>query len=65
MVEPRRELDLPLESSGPQGGGELAMQDLDRDLPVVPEVVRKVDYGHAATTELAIEPEVVRKIGRV
>ena len=41
------------------------MQHLERHLPVVPEVVREVDHGHAATPELAIQPEVVREIGRV
>ena len=37
------------------------MQDLERDLPVVLEIVREIDRGHAAAPELALDEVAVRQ----
>ena len=55
MLEPGGELDLALEALGAEAGGELGMEHLERDRPVVPEVLREVDRGHAPAPELALE----------
>ena len=47
--------------SGPSSGGDLRVQHLERDRPVVPEVVRQVDRGHAAATQLALHRVAVRQ----
>jgi hypothetical protein len=62
MVEPRGEPNLSLKSSGPERGGQLAMQYLERDHPVVLEVVGEVDHRHATAAELAIQSQMVREI---
>ena len=41
--------------SGPSVAAQLGVQDLERDRPVVPEVMGEVDRGHAAAAELALE----------
>ena len=56
MLEPGGELDLALEPLGPERDGQLGVQHLERHGPVVPEVVREVDGGHAAPPELALDP---------
>jgi hypothetical protein len=48
-------LDLGEESLGPHHGGELGLQDLERDLALVLEVVGEVDGRHAALAELALD----------
>ena len=55
MLEPGGELDLALEPLGAEGGGELGVEHLERDRPVVPEVAREIDRGHAPAAELALE----------
>ena len=55
MLEPGGEADLALEALGAERGGELGMQDLEGDRPVVAEVVGEVDRGHAAAAELALD----------
>ena len=55
MLEPGGEPDLAQEPLGAERGGELGVQHLERDRPVVPEVLREVDRGHAAAAELALE----------
>ena len=41
--------------SGPSVGGQLGVQHLEGDRPVVPEVLREVDRRHAAAPELALD----------
>ena len=48
-------LDLAEEPLGPDDGGELGAQDLDRDFAVVAEVLGQVDGGHAALAELPLD----------
>ena len=55
MLQPGGEPDLALEPLGPEGGGELGVEHLERDRAVVPEVLGEVDRGHAAAAELALE----------
>ena len=55
MLEPRGELDLAQEPLGTEGGGELGLEHLEGDRPVVLEVAGEIDRGHAAAPELALE----------
>ena len=59
MLERRGGLDLLDEPLGAEHGGELGLQDLDRDLAVVLEVLGQVDRGHPALAELALDPVAV------
>ena len=63
MLQVRRGLDLRRKRSAPIDGGEFGPQHLDRDLAVVLEVLREVDRGHAAGTELALERVAVGECG--
>ena len=58
MVQLRHGPDLGQEPLGAKRRGQLGMQDLDGDLPVVPKVVGKVDGGHASLAQLALDPVV-------
>ena len=55
MLQPGREADLPLEALGAEAGGEMLVEELERDRPVVTEVLRQPNRGHAAAPELALE----------
>ena len=55
MLQPGGELDLALEALGAERGGQLGVEHLERDRPVVAEVVGEVDRGHAAAPELALD----------
>ena len=50
------EPDLAKEPLGAQHLSQIRMQDLERDGPVVPEVVGQKHRGHAAASELALDP---------
>ena len=41
--------------SAPSAGGDLGVEDLERDRPVVAQVAGEVDSGHAAAAELALD----------
>ena len=56
-------LDLHHEPLGAEHGGELGLQDLERDLAVVLEVLGEVDGGHAALAELALDAVAVGEGG--
>ena len=55
MLQPGGDLDLEQESLRADGGGELGVEHLEGDRPVVAEIVSQVDRGHAATAQLALE----------
>ena len=55
--------DLPQEALGAERGGELRVQDLQRDRPVVLEVVGEVDRGHPPAPELALDRVAVGQSG--
>jgi hypothetical protein len=61
VVETGRDPDLSQEALGPAAPAQLRIQDLERDPPVMPQVVRKVDGGHAPTPELLLERVAVAK----
>ena len=48
MLQLRRRLDLGEKALGAERRGEVGVQHLDRDVAVVPEVVREIDGRHAA-----------------
>ena len=51
MLQVGRRLDLRQETLGTDDRCELGFEDLERDLPLVLEVVSQVDGGHPALTE--------------
>ena len=55
MIEPGGQVDLPEEALGTQGSGELRVEQLQSDPPVMLEVLGEVDRGHPAPTELTLE----------
>ena len=55
MVELGRDGDLAEEPLGAERVGKFRVEDLDRHLTVVLEIVGEVDGGHAALAELALE----------
>ncbi len=57
-------VDLGEEAVGADGGGELGAEHLDGDIAIVLEVVREIDRGHAALTELALDPVAVGQCRR-
>ena len=55
MLQAREEGDLAPKALGRLTVRDLGVDELDRDLAVVPNVVRAIDGGHAAATDLAID----------
>jgi hypothetical protein len=55
VLQPGAEADLAQESVGPECLGQFWAKDLESDLPVVLDIVRKVDRGHAAPPQLALD----------
>ena len=63
MLQFGRGLDLSEEALGAERGGEVGMHDLDRDLPVVAEVVREIYGRHPALAEFVLEAVAVGECG--
>jgi hypothetical protein len=55
MRQLRDDLDLAREAVGTHGRGELGPEDLQRDLPIVLEVVGEVDGCHASLPDLTLD----------
>ncbi len=55
VLEPRHRLDFLDEPLGAEHSRQLGPQHLQRDLPVVLQVLRQVDGGHAAFTKAAFD----------
>ena len=55
MLQARRQLDLGQKRIGAERLGDFGADDLDRDLPRVPNVLREVDGRHPAFAELALD----------
>src|SRR5207244_4938780 len=55
VLEPGGQLDLALEAFRSEGGGQLRVEHLERDRPLVLEIEGEIDDGHAAAPELALE----------
>ena len=63
MMQAGRGLDLGEEALRPQQGRQLRLHDLDRYHALVFHVLRQPDRGHAAGTELALDPVAVGQGG--
>jgi hypothetical protein len=63
MLQLRRDPDLTLEALRAERRGEVGVQHLDRNRPVVLEILSEVDGGHAAAAELAPEHVAIRDRG--
>ena len=55
MLQVRGDPDFAQEALAAERRGEFGMQHLERDLPIVLEVVGEEDGGHAAPAELALD----------
>ena len=55
MLQSRGELDLAQEALRAERMRQLGVQHLDRDEPLVLDVVREIDGGGAATANLALQ----------
>ncbi len=55
MLEVSRNLDFGQEPLGTDDCGQLRLQDLQRDLPLVLDVIREIDRSHAALTEFGLD----------
>ena len=55
MVQAGGDLDLAQEALGTDGSGQIRVQDLDRDLAVVLEILGEKHHGHAAATNSCID----------
>ena len=55
VLEPRGDLDFAEEALVPERRCELGVENLDRDGPMVLQVVGQVDGGHPAAPERALE----------
>ncbi len=63
MLQRGSGLDLDHEALGAEHGGQLRLEDLDRDLAVVLEILRQVDRGHAAGAEFALDAVAIGQRG--
>jgi hypothetical protein len=61
MLEASGNLDLSQKALGAERMGQLLVKDLEGDQPIVPEIARQVDRGHAPAPELGLEQVAVTK----
>jgi hypothetical protein len=61
MLQTGGGLDLPHKALGAERMGQLLMQDLEGDRPIVPNVARQVHRGHPTAPELTLEQVAVTK----
>ena len=55
MVQPRRDLDLAQEALAADGVRQLGLEQLDRDLAAMAQVVGEVDGRHSAAADHALD----------
>ncbi len=55
MLQRGGRLDLDYKAIGAEHGSELGLEDLHRDLAIVPEVLGEVDRGHPARAKLTLD----------
>ncbi len=55
MLEAGGELDLALEPLGAERCGQLGMEQLQGDRPIMANIVGQVDGGHATAPQFALE----------
>ena len=63
MLQLRRELNFSLKALGAHRSAQLRVQDLECDLAVVVQVMRKKYHGHPALAQLSFDPVTVGKAG--
>ena len=63
VQQPGGHPDLALEPVGADGGGELGVEHLERDLAAIPQVGHQHDARHSAPAELAAERVAVGQVG--
>ena len=63
MMECRGDLDLAQEPVDAEHGGQVGLEDLERDLAVVLEVVGEVDGRHAPLAQLPLDAVAVGERG--
>jgi hypothetical protein len=63
MGETGRNLDLRQEAPTPERGGQLGLEHLHRDVAAMPEILRQVDGGHAATPDRPVQPVAIGQRG--
>ena len=63
VVQARRDLDLVQEALGADRCRQIGLEDFERYLPVVLDVFREIDRGHAAGPDLADDRVAVRQRG--
>jgi hypothetical protein len=61
MLEASGDLDLPKKSFRAEGSGELMAQQLDRNEPIVLEIVCQVDRCHPAGAQLSLDAVAVNE----
>ena len=61
VMHERRQPNLAGESVHADGSGQLGVQHLDRDRPIVAAIARQPDGGHPASAELALDLVAVRE----
>ncbi len=55
MLQPCCRANLAQETIGAQCGTEIRMKHLDRDIAIVPQIMREIDGSHPASAELALD----------
>jgi hypothetical protein len=55
MLEPRGDFDLAGEALWPHRGGQVGPEHLDRDVPVMAEVLGEIDRSHSALAEFSLQ----------
>ena len=55
MLEDRRDLDLGEKALEPEDRAEVGIQELESDVPVVPEIAGEIDRRHSAGANLALD----------
>ena len=64
MLEPGRRPDLLKKAFPAQCGGDVIPDDLDRDPPLMPDVMRQIDARHPSGAERPLEPVSIVQGGR-
>ena len=63
MLQPGRDVDLALEALGAQSVGQVWIEDLEGDGPVVPDVVGEVYDSHPTPAQLSLNAIAVGQRG--
>ena len=64
MLQPSSEANLAQEPLGTERGGELRTQQLERDGPIVPQIIGTIHDGHSTAPDLPVEAVATGQVGR-